>query len=90
MPSFKIIGLLVLKKKIFQDFGYLKPLGPSWSCDLDHLYKLSFPLPKDAPHQVWLCLAKQFLRRNCLNDMVIYMYIAPEQRQTTPGPKIFS
>ena len=27
---------------------------PSWSCDLDHLYKLSFPLPKDAPHEVWL------------------------------------
>ena len=22
--------------------------GPSWSCDLDHLYKLSFPLPKKA------------------------------------------
>ena len=28
--------------------------NPSWSCDLDHLYKLSFPLPKDAPHEVWL------------------------------------
>ena len=27
---------------------------PSWSCDLDHLYKLSFPLPKDAPYKVWL------------------------------------
>ena len=24
---------------------------PSWSCDLDHLYKLSFPLPKEAPHK---------------------------------------
>ena len=27
---------------------------PSWSCDLDHLYKLSFPLPKEAPHKIWL------------------------------------
>ena len=23
-------------------------------CDLDHLFKLSFPLPKDAPQEVWL------------------------------------
>ena len=23
------------------------------SCDLDHLYKLSFPLPKEAPHRIW-------------------------------------
>ena len=33
---------------------------PSWSCDLDHLYKLSFPLPKDAPHKnlaLWLAQA---------------------------------
>ena len=22
------------------------------SCDLDHLYKLSFPLPKNAPHKI--------------------------------------
>ena len=22
--------------------------------DLDHLYKLSFPLPKEAPHKNWL------------------------------------
>ena len=22
--------------------------------DLDHLYKLLFPLPKEAPHKVWL------------------------------------
>ena len=24
------------------------------SCDLDHLYKLWFPIPKDAPHGGWL------------------------------------
>ena len=27
---------------------------PAWSCDLDHLYKLSFPLPKEAPYKIWL------------------------------------
>ena len=24
------------------------------SCDLNHSYKLSLPLPNDAPHKVWL------------------------------------
>ena len=34
--------------------------------DLDHLYKLSFPLPKEAPHKIWLRLAKGFQRRRHL------------------------
>ena len=37
------------------------------ACDLDQLYKLSFSLPKEAPHKIWLWLAKQFQRRICLN-----------------------
>ena len=67
MPSFKIIGLLVLEKKIFKGFYHIWAWRPSWSCDLDHLYKLSFPLPKEAPHTIWLWLAKRFQRRRCLN-----------------------
>ena len=31
------------------------------------IYKLSFPLPKEAPHKIWLWLAKRFQRRRCLN-----------------------
>ena len=27
---------------------------PSWSCDPDAANKLSFPLPKEAPHKIWL------------------------------------
>ena len=45
MPSFKIIGLLVLEK-IFKGFYHIWACRPSWSCDLDHLYKLSFPFPR--------------------------------------------
>ena len=50
MPSFKIIGLLVLEK-IFKGSCYLWPWQPSWSCDLDHLYKLLFPFSNDAQHE---------------------------------------
>ena len=27
---------------------------PFWSCDLDHLYKLSFTLPMETPHKILL------------------------------------
>ena len=53
------------------------------SCDIDHLYKLSFSLPKEAPHEFWHWFAKWFQRRRCLKVMVIYMYIAPGQGQAT-------
>ena len=36
---------------------------PSWSCDPDAANKLSFPLPKGAPHKIWLFLAQRFRRR---------------------------
>ena len=46
------------------DFHHIWAWRPSWSCDLDDLYKLLFPLPKEAPHKIWLLLAKRFQRRN--------------------------
>ena len=49
-----IIGLLVLEKKIFKVFAVYSHSGHLGLCDLDHLYKLSFTLPKNAPHRVWL------------------------------------
>ena len=27
---------------------------PSWSRDQDAAYKILFPLPKEAPHKIWL------------------------------------
>ena len=35
-------------------FYHIWAWQPSWSCDLDHLYKLSFPLPQEAPYEIWL------------------------------------
>ena len=37
-----------------------------------------------------LDLVKRFNRRRCLKIMVMYMYIAPGQGQTTPWGKFFS
>ena len=38
----------------FKGFYHIWEWQPSWSCDLDHLYKLSFSLPKEASHEIWL------------------------------------
>ena len=46
MPIFNIIGLSV-QEKIFEDFYHIWEREPTcnWSCDRDHSYRLSFPLP---------------------------------------------
>ena len=51
MPSFVEIGPLVPEEKIFKSFYHIWAWRPSWSCDVDHLYKLSFPLPTEALHE---------------------------------------
>ena len=53
-------------EKDFLRFWAFWARGPSWSCDLDHLYKLLFPHPKEAPHKSWLWLVKRFQRRRLL------------------------
>ena len=40
--------------KFLKGFYHIWAWQPSWSCDLDHLYKLSFRLPKEAPHKIWV------------------------------------
>ena len=37
-----------------EGFYHIWVLRPSWSCDPDAANKLSFPLPKEAPHKIWL------------------------------------
>ena len=35
-------------------FYHIWAWRPSWSCDLEHLYKLSFPLPKEANKRYYM------------------------------------
>ena len=43
----------LLSVTLHAKFRNHRPSG-SGEEDLDHLYKLSFPLPKDAAHEVWV------------------------------------
>ena len=67
IPSFMEIGPPV-PEKTFKGFYHIWAWHPSWSCDLDHLYKLWFPLLKEAPHKIWLWLAKRFRRRSMFEN----------------------
>ena len=78
IPSFKVIGSLVPKKKIFYGFYYIWAWRPSWSCDTDHLNKLSFPHLMKTPYEIWLQSAQWFLRRRCLKSF-------DNRRQTHDG-----
>ena len=60
MPSLKIIGILVLKENILEGLYHIWAWQQSWSCDLDHLYKLSFPLPKKAQHKQLVLTGQAF------------------------------
>ena len=65
--SFMEIRLPVLKKKFLKGFCHIWAWRPSWSCDPNAANKISFPLPKEAPHKIWLRSAEWFLRRRCLS-----------------------
>ena len=69
MPSFKVIvGLLVPEKKIFKDFLAIYSSGGRLG------------------HVNWTMYTNfhSLFQRSCLNILVIYMYTAPSQGQTTP------
>ena len=39
-------------KEDFKGFYYIWAWQPSWSCDLDEIYKLSFPLCRKAAYEI--------------------------------------
>ena len=39
-------------KEVFKAFYHIWAWCPFWSCDLGHLYKLSFPIPEKTP-EIW-------------------------------------
>ena len=67
-------------------FYHIWAWWPSWSCDLDRLNKLSFPWPKEAPHEIWLQSAQWFQRRGCLK-MLTHTHTPTHMTELTSEPK---
>ena len=68
------------RRRFLKGFYHIWAWRPSWSCDPDAANKLSFPLPKEAPHKIWLWLAKWFQRRRSLK------LLTTDGRRTDAGP----
>ena len=59
---------LPVPEKIFKSSYHIFTWRPSWSFDLDHLYKLWLPLPKYAPHKIgvdWPSCFKKKMFEQC-------------------------
>ena len=68
IPSFVEIGLPVPEKKIFEGFlPYMGVGGHLCHVSKSAVNKLSYPLPKEASHKIWLRLAQLFQRRRSLS-----------------------
>jgi len=73
MPNIKAFRPVVHEKKIFEDltkfFLFCPLLGPKRGQSLS-LNKSESPSLNHVSHQVWLKLAKWFVRRSCLKEKV--------------------
>ena len=54
IPSFLEIGPPVPEQKVLKGFYHIWEWRPALSGDQDAEKKLSFPLPKESPHKIWL------------------------------------
>ena len=61
------------------------PWSP-WSTNRDHFSNLLFPLPKEAPYEIWAKLAKRLQRRSCLKFWTFFPYKCI-RKQTWPYRK---
>ena len=72
------------RRRFLKGFYHIWAWRPSWSCDPDAANKLSFPLPKEAPHKIWLWLAKRYQRRRCLK-----LWTTDGRRRRDAGPWVY-
>ena len=42
------------RRRFLKGFSHIWAWRPSWSCDQDHLNKLSFPHPKESLYEIWV------------------------------------
>ena len=77
MSKFLVIAYFLLssftvtsgsREEDFQEFYHTWAWRPSWSCNLDLLYKLSLPLPIEAAHEIgydWQAVSEKKIFEKC-------------------------
>ena len=74
MQTFSPKASSVLEKKIFKGFYHIWAWRPSWSTNCDHFRNRLFPLPKEAPYEIWAKLSQRLQRRSCLKFWTFFPY----------------
>ena len=54
------------RRRFLKGFYHNRVWRSSWSCNQDHLNKLSFPRTKGSQFEIWVKLSQWFQRRRCL------------------------
>ena len=62
--KFEKLSVNWFQRRFLKDFYHVWAQQQYWLHDPDHLNKLSFPHPTEAPCEIWLWLAQWFLRRS--------------------------
>ena len=66
MQRFSPKASSVLEKKNFKVFYHIWACRSIWSMGRNNFSNLSFPQPKEAPHEIWATLAQRLQRRSRL------------------------
>ena len=94
MPSLVDIGHVILERKIFfnfvNEFSLFRDYLPLEKGGALHLNKFESPSPKNALCQVWLKLAKWFLRRRFLISSMYFRYVLIISLWKRTGPFIWT
>ena len=65
----------LVPQKIFKGFYHIWAWRTHWSCEMDHLNKLSFPHPMEDTNEIWLQSAMRFLKKK--NEMLNLTDLGP-------------
>ena len=77
------------REENFKGFYHIWAWRPSWSCDLDHLFKLSFPLHQGAPTWNLALIGQAVPEKMFENDSHVHVYSPMTEADSTLGSKSF-
>ena len=69
------------RRRFLKGFYHIWAWRPSWSCDLDAANKISFPLPKEAPHKILALIGPAVSEKKLFE-------IVNDGRRTDAGPSV--
>ena len=74
IPSFKIIGFLGHKKRMFKDLNRIRTWRPFWLCDLDHFGTYLSAFTRRLNIKFVLDCGQTFFHKSSINLVIFYKF----------------